>query len=496
MSNTFTVSNGLEFLQVSESELSSVAQNGFYRPTDRGLTIVSDGKQLFEIPIVELPTAVANGYRDVLAAERSDQNGSASVVASASNGASTPARLQRADESRLAQATVSTPGALDSVLLVDELTQAETEAEQAEIERSQQLEEAEGFGRFVLAFRMWLGERRLTLLDHFRGSGVSIVIHVAIFLMLASLALVNEKKPEGIFIAATPASQEVIDEVIIEPDPLEITEPNETEDSETQDEAEEMPPEMAEAIDAPNFLSNVDGNAVAAPAAPAPEPEKQMPVRKTSKVFGTQRSATNYVFVIDNSNSMGAGRFETALYELMVAIKALTPKQNFFVVFYSDTAYPMLHPKPAVRMVAATDANKNVLASWLNTVPLCLKTNGKEAIKLGFSLQPDVMYVLGDGAFTDQAGRVFSQMPRTKTIVHCRGMEVSAAKAKQFEALARAHGGNYKDVGVHDFAAAFAKKNPRPKNSIRNGYWGITLPAKRAKPKPKPNPKLKPNPNK
>ena len=123
--------------------------------------------------------------------------------------------------------------------------------------------------------------------------------------------------------------------------------------------------------------------------------------------------------------------------------------------------------------------NKHAVNVWLNTIPLCLRTNGKEAIELGFKLQPDVMYVVGDGAFTDRAGEYFAKMPRGKTVVHCRGMEVDAKKAEGFEQLAKAHGGNYKDVGVHPFAAELAKQKPRPRNSTRNGYWGLKLPVKK-----------------
>ena len=176
---------------------------------------------------------------------------------------------------------------------------------------------------------------------------------------------------------------------------------------------------------------------------------------------------------------MTKGRFETALNELMIAVSALTPKQRFYVIFYSDTAYPMMHPRPATQMVPANSRNKQQLYYWLQTVQLCLKTNGKEAIQAAFAMKPDVMYVLGDGAFTDGAARHFASMPRTKTIVHTRGMEVNPKNAQQFEALAKAHGGNYKDVGVSPGGAQMAKQNPRPRNNSRGQIWGIKLPVKK-----------------
>ena len=470
-----TVSDGHSVMRVEPTRLPELRRRGFYRPEEHGLTIVSNDGLMFEIPLCDLAAATEAGYHDV---QESDLDRSSarprlkrfSAVAASSASATTTA-----------SASVDTPNV--EGLITDGLMKAEIEAEQEQLQRQQEVEEATGLRKVYLAVRNWLDDRRVAMLNHLRGSGVSIAIHVAIFLLLASLALVQDQEPKGLFISATPASEEIVEEMVIEPSPLEVTDPTESEESEAPPEAEETPPELAEAINAPNFLANVSGDAVAAPAEPSPAADdgKEMP-KKQSKVFGTAKSATDYVFVIDNSNSMTKGRFETALYELMTAINSLTPKQNFFIIFYSDTAYAMMHPKPVSKMVAATPRAKEIVNVWLNTVPLCLRTNGREAIELGFKLNPDVMYILGDGAFTDKAHDFVARMPRTKTIVHCRGMEVDANKARGFEAIAKAHGGTYKDVGVHPYAAELAKKKPRPRNSIRNGYWGLKLPLEK-KPK-------------
>ena len=114
---------------------------------------------------------------------------------------------------------------------------------------------------------------------------------------------------------------------------------------------------------------------------------------------------------------------------------------------------------------------------------MCQKTNGKEAIQAAFDIKPDVIYVLGDGAFTDNAGKYFASQPKTKTVLHTRGMQVSSSLAKTFAALAKKHGGNYKDVGVLPAAAALAKRNPRPRLKTRTGPWGLELQAKQKKKK-------------
>ena len=434
MPDSITVSNGRQFRQIPLADLADAVQNGFYRPLDRGQTIVGNDEFQFEIPIVNLPNAVEDGFRDLLAAEQ----------------ASTPDLAH---------------------LVTESLTQAEQEEEQARRHAEQELAETEGWRWYVLWLRMWLEARRSVLIRQLRGNGISAAVHVALLLLLASLFMKIDEEPKGIVLKASPASEEMVEEVVIEPTPLEITEPTEP--------TEEVTPQetlaVAEAVTAPDFLAGVSGDAVKPPAEPvAPPAAAKKPVKRTT-FFGKKVMAINYVFVIDNSNSMTRGRFETALNELMIAVNQLTAKQRFYVIFYSDTAYPMLHPRPATQLVPATPQNKEALRYWLDTVQLCLKTNGKQAIQAAFNLQPDVIFVLGDGAFTDKAAEHFASMPQKRIPLHTLGMDVKEQDAASFRLLAEANGGTYRDVTVSPAAVAMAKANPRPRNSVRGEIWGITL---------------------
>ena len=67
---------------------------------------------------------------------------------------------------------------------------------------------------------------------------------------------------------------------------------------------------------------------------------------KAATFFGARSRGERFVFVVDNSNSMIRGRFETALLELIRTVDNMTPKQQFYVIFFSDTAYRMFHPNP------------------------------------------------------------------------------------------------------------------------------------------------------
>ena len=192
--------------------------------------------------------------------------------------------------------------------------------------------------------------------------------------------------------------------------------------------------------------------------------------------FGAKAQGSRFVFVVDNSNSMGGGRFETALNELMKTVDGMAPYQSFYVVFFSDTAYRLFHPSPAMKMVRATDDNKQKLRSWLGTVEMCLKTKGEEAMKTAFALQPDVIYILGDGRFTDRAG-VMLVTPHSRQVpIHTLGMEVDAIGKREFQAIAKANRGTYRNVSASRRARTLAATNPIKKNRTRGYVWGTTLP--------------------
>ena len=109
----------------------------------------------------------------------------------------------------------------------------------------------------------------------------------------------------------------------------------------------------------------------------------------------------------------------------------------------------------------------------METVQLCLKTNGKEAISAAFALKPDVIFVLGDGAFTDKASNFFAARPQKQIPLHTLGMEVKGSGAVAFKKLAKSNGGTYKDVGVAEGALAIAGFHKR--NNSRGPIWGVTL---------------------
>jgi hypothetical protein len=192
--------------------------------------------------------------------------------------------------------------------------------------------------------------------------------------------------------------------------------------------------------------------------------------------FGKRSTGRRFVFVVDNSNSMGGGRFETAIHELRKAVDAMDAKQYFSVIFYSDTAYGLFHPDTAADMVPATTKNKAKLATWLATVEMCLQTRAEKAVGMALTLNPDVINVLGDGAFGDKTLLVLTAEHSRRTVINTFGMGIDSRGREQMIAIAKANRGEFSDVGILPEAKASAKARPIPKNNTRGTVWGLTLP--------------------
>ena len=477
MESKITVTNGRFSKEIEHSELPQAIEEGFDHPFVRGCTLVGNDRWMFEIPLKEIESIQEAGLREVLEQQRRDwlQQQASRATATADSAPGTSASCVRADDSPVTDSgdAIRDDVSVSADGLIAQLNQSEESAAAERRELEEEIAKAKGWRYATAMTRLWWIDNRSSITKQLRGSGISAAVHISLLLLLASFFIEPEAQPKTIFLSSMSPSMPEVEEIVLDPTPLEITEPEDSEESEEVAPVENTQPQ---AFDAPDFMGAVRGDAIKPPAKPSADSGKgEAKSLKQSSFFGNKVTAVNYVYVIDNSNSMTGGRFETALNELMISVSQLTPRQRFYVIFYSDMAYPMFHPQPARQLLPATPRNKEMLRRWLGTVQLCLKTNGKDAIQAAFQLQPDVIFVLGDGAFTDGASRLFAANPQSKIPLHTLGMEVKTKDAVTFKKLAEANGGTYKDVGVSPQARAFAKANPRPRNTSRGPIWGLKL---------------------
>jgi hypothetical protein len=196
-----------------------------------------------------------------------------------------------------------------------------------------------------------------------------------------------------------------------------------------------------------------------------------------TSVFGVRTSGKRFVYVVDNSNSMSQGRLEAAIAEVQNSVGMLQADQSFFVIFYSDTAYPLFYPAAARTFVRATAANQEKLREWLKTVEHCLHTRGEKAMEMAMALKPDVIYLLGDGAFTDGTVAQMLERDDPRVIIHTFGFDMKRARDREgFEQMARRFRGDFHDATVEPEFVALERKLRRPRNQTTHGPWGIALP--------------------
>jgi len=178
----------------------------------------------------------------------------------------------------------------------------------------------------------------------------------------------------------------------------------------------------------------------------------------SAEFFGVQAVGRSFVFVVDCSNSMRQGKLEAAKEELLYSIRHMSPEQSFYVIFFSGTTAPMSlddSGQPASEPVAATNENVEKLAAWVETVGVDPWTDPSEAMRMALAMQPDAIYLLSDGRFTDR-GETLRLLKREnhvredgkrrpKVVIHTVGFYQRDGEAT-LKSIARSNGGTYRFV--------------------------------------------------
>lgn len=209
----------------------------------------------------------------------------------------------------------------------------------------------------------------------------------------------------------------------------------------------------------------------------------------TTSFFGTKSKARRVVFVIDNTGSMNYGGLETVIFELLKSVNAMDPRQQFYVLFFSDQVYPLFYPRSQMKFVPATKQNQQMLRDWLDTVELC--TGGvwqlTQSLELAYKLEPDVVYLLCDGRDWDrvrasykvEAVRHLRTTPNPRGIpVHTLGMGCQQDSDREnLAAVARVNSGTFREVEVTPAMIELANRRQRPYHNKGPGeIWGTKVP--------------------
>lgn len=189
--------------------------------------------------------------------------------------------------------------------------------------------------------------------------------------------------------------------------------------------------------------------------------------------YGAKGKGTQIAFVVDNSGSMRGGKMLTTLDQLYQSVQALTARQEFYVAFFSDTAYPMFYPDSVHEFVPATRPNKDRLRVWLRSIELCKGGALGEAMELVLGLEPDVVFLLTDGM---SIGREeldqLTGTDRRRCVIHTLGMGAGPPGARNLLLIAQANGGTFLPVAPHPAAVQLSKTVTLKYHNRPGTIWG------------------------
>ncbi|WP_425618938.1 VWA domain-containing protein [Anatilimnocola sp. NA78] len=180
---------------------------------------------------------------------------------------------------------------------------------------------------------------------------------------------------------------------------------------------------------------------------------------KAAEFFGVKAAGRKFVFIVDSSNSMRRGKFDAAKEELEYSLRRLSPEQMFYVIFFDNDAERMQFPDemfPEETAAPATMTNIKKCVTWIKTVKNELQTNPFEAVKFALTLEPDAIYILSDGKFTDRGKTVrYLQDENTlsdpaigtrpRSVIHTIAFWQRDGE-EAMKSIAKNHGGTYRFV--------------------------------------------------
>jgi hypothetical protein len=163
--------------------------------------------------------------------------------------------------------------------------------------------------------------------------------------------------------------------------------------------------------------------------------------------FGATVPGTRFVYVVDASRSMAGTRFRQAKRELFRSVSNLREDQQYYVIFFGLDAYPMYFPEPWPELVASVPETWRRLHRWMRHVDPQAQpaTNGKSAMLLALALEPDAIYLLSDGAFTDDTAAALLAMDENEIPIHTIAFGSEDARV-DLERIAGQHQGTYRFV--------------------------------------------------
>jgi hypothetical protein len=173
-----------------------------------------------------------------------------------------------------------------------------------------------------------------------------------------------------------------------------------------------------------------------------------------SPFMGISGNARHVVYVCDSSGSM-LNKFPSLKQEIRKAIDVLKPQQSFGLIFFSDPERKPQSLGPAL-LPATPDIKRNAYR-FLDSVSTSGSTDPLPGLELAFKQKPQLIYLLTDGDFPDNAAvlRRIKDLNRDKLVKINAIVFVDVASAEKsivdlMQQIARENGGVFKVVSQND----------------------------------------------
>lgn len=191
----------------------------------------------------------------------------------------------------------------------------------------------------------------------------------------------------------------------------------------------------------------------------------------TVDLFGVSGTGTDFVYVIDRSDSMnefGRRPFQAAKRELIRSLESLSEHHSFQIIFYNDFPKPFAPPGGGMRMLPADQTMRKRAQQYVENTRAFGGTEHVSALSMALRFRPHVIFFLTDG----QQPRLSRNQIRSLTARAAAGgtsisvvefgTDRAAVSDNWLRALAKDNGGGYRyfDVRGGSIDAPFGTAAP------------------------------------
>lgn len=165
--------------------------------------------------------------------------------------------------------------------------------------------------------------------------------------------------------------------------------------------------------------------------------------------FGIEARGNRFAYIVDLSGSMAQdGRLDSMLEELRRSVTELGSHVSFYIVFYSDDAFPLGNRR---EWTDATGSGKRWAREKLTAIEALGSTHPVPAFELVSRIRPraDAIYFMTDGQFNNveaDVNTILAMNRERPTPIHCITFVTRDAEASM-RRIAQETGGSYTHVG-------------------------------------------------